>query len=84
VIAWRRLGAAYGVFAAASLAIPLSVPARAWPLLSLSRFGLVVFPFFLALSTLGDSPRRHTAIVALSSVFLGVAVVRWALWQWVA
>jgi hypothetical protein len=84
VVAWRRFGAPYGLFAALSLAIPLSVPSERWPLLSLPRFGLTVFPFFLALAALGGRPRLHTAIVAVSSVLLGVAVVQWALWQWVA
>jgi hypothetical protein len=84
VVVWKRLGAAYGLFAAVSVAIPLSFPTRAWPLLSLSRFGLVVFPFFLALAAIGSTPRRHAAIVAVSSVTLGVAVAQWALWQWVA
>src|SRR6478672_10153757 len=31
VIAWRRFGAPYGLFAALSLAIPLSVPSERWP-----------------------------------------------------
>ena len=84
VVAWRRFGAPYGIFAAVSLAIPLSYPSSRWPLLSLPRFGLVVFPFFLALAALGGRPRVHTAIVACSALLLGVAVVQWALWQWVA
>ena len=84
VIAWRRFGAPYGLFAALSLAIPLSVPSSRWPLLSLPRFGLVVFPFFLALAVLGGRPRVHTAIVGVSALLLGVAVAQWALWQWVA
>jgi hypothetical protein len=85
VVAWRRFGAAYGLFAAVSLAIPLSYPSSRWPLLSLPRFGLVIFPFFLALAALtAERPRLHTTIVAASALFLGVAVVQWALWQWVA
>jgi len=84
VIAWRRFGAPYGLFAALSLAIPLSVPSERWPLLSLPRFGLTIFPIFLALASLGGRPRAHTAIVAVSSLLLGVSVVQWALWQWVA
>ncbi len=83
-LAWRRLGAAYGLFAAASLAIPLSVPSERFPLLSLPRFGLVVFPFFLALAVVGERPRTHAAIVGASALFLGVAVVQWTLWQWVS
>ena len=85
VVVWRHFGAAYGLFAAVSLAIPLSYPSSRWPLLSLPRFGLVVFPFFLALAALtAGRPRAHTAVVACSALFLGIAVVQWALWQWVA
>jgi Mannosyltransferase (PIG-V) len=85
VVAWRRFGAPYGLLCAASLALPLSVPSERWPLLSLPRFGLVVFPFFLALAALAAGrPRLHTALVAGSALLLGVAVVQWATWQWVA
>jgi hypothetical protein len=85
VVAWRRLGTAYGVFAVVSLAIPLSYPSSRWPLLSLPRFGLVIFPLFVALAAVtANRPRLHTGVVACSSVFLGVTVVQWALWQWVA
>jgi Mannosyltransferase (PIG-V) len=84
IVAWRRFGAPYGLFAALSLAIPLSVPSERWPLLSLPRFGLTIFPLFLALATLGGRPRLHTAIVAVSSILLGVAVAQWSLWQWVS
>jgi hypothetical protein len=84
VIAWRRFGAPYGLFAAVSIAIPLSLPSDRWPLLSMPRFGLVIFPVFLALAALGGRPRLHTAIVAVSSLFLGIAVAQWALWQWVS
>jgi hypothetical protein len=85
IVAWRRFGAAYGLFTVASLAIPLSYPSSRWPLLSLPRFGLVIFPLFLALAALTTGrPRAHTAVVACSALFLGVAVVQWALWQWVA
>jgi hypothetical protein len=85
VVAWRRFGAPYGLFATLSLAIPLSYPSSRWPLLSLPRFGLVIFPLFLALAAVtATRPRLHTAVMACSGLFLGVAVVQWALWQWVA
>jgi hypothetical protein len=84
VIVWRRFGAAYGLFATISLAIPLSMPSERWPLLSIPRFGLVVFPFFLALAELGARPRVHASIVAVSSLLLGVTTAQWALWQWVS
>jgi hypothetical protein len=84
VVAWRRFGAPYGLFAAVSLAIPLSVPSERWPLLSLPRFGLAIFPFFLALAALGERARVHEAIVGVSALLLGIAIVQWALYQWVA
>jgi hypothetical protein len=84
VVVWRRFGAAYGLFTAASLAIPLSFPSERWPLLSMSRFGLVIFPLALALATLGERPRVHVLIVGLSVVLLAVSVVQWSLWRFVA
>jgi hypothetical protein len=84
IVVWRRFGAVYGLFTACSLAIPLSSPnVRGWPLLSLPRFGLTIFPLFLALAVLGKSPRVHSAIVGVSAIMLGLAVVQWALWQWI-
>jgi hypothetical protein len=84
VVAWRRIGTAYGLYCFVSLAIPLSAPSSKWPLLSMPRFGLAAFPIFLALAVVGGRPRLHTAILATSAIFLGVAVSQWALWQWVA
>jgi hypothetical protein len=84
VVVWRRLGVAYGVFAIVSLAIPLSFPGSEQPLGSLPRFGVVIFPLFIALGTLGRTSNRHTLIVAVSAAFLGVATVQWTLSQWVA
>ena len=84
IVVWRRFGAPYGLFATVSLAIPLSVPSKTWPLLSLPRFGLTIFPFFLALATIGGRPRVHTAILVVSSLLLGLSVVQWSLWRWVS
>jgi hypothetical protein len=84
VIVWQRFGAVLGLYCTVGLAMPLSAPSSRWPLLSLPRFGLVLFPIFLALAVIGGRPRVHTAILAVSGMFLGVAVAQWALWQWVA
>lgn len=84
VVAWRRLPAAYALFATLSLLLPLATPSYRWPLLSMPRFGVVVFPFFMVLALLGARPRVHNAIVGVSSTLLGVTLVEWALWQWVA
>jgi hypothetical protein len=83
-VAWRRFGAPYGLFAALSLALPLSVPSATWPLEGLPRFGLVVFPFFLALAALGERVRVHTTIVVVSAALLGIFIVQWTQYQWVS
>jgi len=83
-VAWRSLGAAYGLFAVASILIPLSAPSDTYPLLSLPRLGLTIFPLFLALAVVGRGERANVAIVACSAVLLGVSVAQWATWQWVS
>jgi len=52
---------------------------------SRGRFGLVVFPFFLALAWIGGRhARANAALAGLSALLLGVFVTQWALWDWVA
>jgi Mannosyltransferase (PIG-V) len=84
VVVWRALGAAYGAYAAVSLAIPLAEPWNVFPLFSLPRFGLVIFPFFMALGLLARTRIRQTALIAVSTLLLAYLVGRWALWWWVA
>jgi hypothetical protein len=84
VVVWRVLGAAYGAYAAVSLAIPLAEPWNVFPLFSLPRFGLVVFPFFMVLGLLARTRVRMALLVGCSTVLLAYLVGRWALWWWVA
>ena len=63
----------------------LACPASGWPLLSIPRFGLGVFPLFLALAVARRAGRACTSrSSSVSSMLLGVAIVQWSLWQWVA
>jgi hypothetical protein len=82
--AWRRFGAPYGIFVLVSLAIALSVPHLGYPLLSLPRFCLTLFPAFLALAAIATTVRRDRAILVVSSLFLGVAAVEWSVALWVS
>ena len=85
VLAWRILGAAYGLYALAALAIPMALPSeRLGGLYSFPRFALVAFPCLVALAVLGRDRRVHVAVVAVLAAGLAVGVVRWALWYWVA
>jgi hypothetical protein len=84
VVVWYRFGAPYGIFAVCSLALPLSVPAVGKPLLSFPRFGLAIFPLFLALAALGERPRLHTSIIVASAMLLSFHLIDWSFGGWVS
>lgn len=84
VVAWRRFGAPYGLFALLAIALPLSAPSSRWPLQSMPRFCVVVFPAFLALASLTTSTARQRIVIATSALFLGLAVFEWSVQQWVS
>jgi hypothetical protein len=84
VVAWRRFGAAYGLFAVLAVALPLSAPSSRWPLESFPRFCVVVFPAFMALASLSTTVARRRIVIATSAIFLGLAVFQWSVQQWVS
>jgi 4-amino-4-deoxy-L-arabinose transferase-like glycosyltransferase len=84
IVAWRRIGAAYGVMSLIAVIAPLTTPAVDQPLLSMPRFTLVAFPIFLALAKVAESTRAERAVVITSATLLGVATTQWALWQFVS
>jgi hypothetical protein len=84
VVAWRRIGAAYGVYTLVSVALPLSFVSDKTPLWSMQRFAIVVFPAFMALATLVRGRRATLLVATILAAWLAVYVVRWALWYWVA
>nr|MBA2461274.1 hypothetical protein [Actinomycetota bacterium] len=76
VVAWRRLGSAYGVYSAASLLVILSAPATGFPLVSLPRLLLADFPLFLALAAVTlERPRaRELLLCAFAAVGVAAAI----------
>jgi hypothetical protein len=85
LVAWRRIGPAYGIYALVSLAVPMALPSeRLGGLYSFPRLALAAFPCLVALALLGRDRRVHLAAVTVLSAVLAVYVVRWALWYWVA
>lgn len=84
VVAWRRIGPAYGVYTLASVLVPLTFVSDKVPLWSMQRFAVVVFPAFMALGTVVRSRRAVLVTATILSAWLAVYVVRWALWYWVA
>jgi hypothetical protein len=85
VLAWRVLGAPYGVYALVALALPMAFPSeRLGGLYSFPRLALAAFPCLTALAVLGRDRRMNVAVVAVLCAALAADVVRWALWYWVA
>jgi hypothetical protein len=84
VVAWRRLGAAYGIFSIASLALPLATPTERWPLLSLPRFGITIFPLFIALAIVAHTAAARRTIVWTSIVLAAIVVQQWATYYFVS
>jgi Dolichyl-phosphate-mannose-protein mannosyltransferase len=74
----------YFVYSLVSVALPLFSPVAGNPLLSMPRFGLVIFPFFIVLAQQAQTrPRLHLAYLTASAPLLAVASVGFALYSWV-
>jgi hypothetical protein len=81
----RRLPPAYGAYALASLAVPLSYPVGPQPLMSLPRFVLVLFPLWMWLGWwLARHPRARAPFLAVSAIMLAAATAQFATWHFVA
>jgi hypothetical protein len=85
VLAWQRLGAAYGLYSAATIAIFLSSPADFVPLVSEPRFLLGDFPLFIVLASLVEGRPRVRAWLACGFAALGgIAALAFSRGSWVA
>jgi hypothetical protein len=82
--AFRRLPRAYGAYALAALALPLSFPVDPQPLMSLPRFVAVLFPLFVWLAVVTDERRLTVPVAAISAVGLALFTFRFASWEWIA
>jgi hypothetical protein len=81
----RRLPLAYGAYVIAALALALSYPVRAQPLMSLPRFLVVLFPLGIWLGAwLAERPRAQAPALVLSGALMVVFVAQFSTWHWVA
>jgi hypothetical protein len=81
----RRLPLAYGAYVLAALALPLSYPVSAQPLMSLPRFLLVLFPLTMWLAAwLAARPRAQRAALAVTALLMAFFAAEFATWHWVA
>jgi hypothetical protein len=81
---FRRLPLAYGAYALAALALPLSFPVDPQPLMSLPRFVAVLFPLFIWLAVVTEERGRTVPVAMASAVGLALFTERFASWEWIA
>jgi Mannosyltransferase (PIG-V) len=82
----RLLPCAYGAYALAAVALPLSYPVAPQPLMSLPRFLLVLFPLNMWLAVrLAQRPRALArAVLVGSGLAMACFATAFATWHWVA
>jgi hypothetical protein len=81
----RVLPLAYGAYVLAALALPLSYPDRAQPLMSLPRFLVVLFPLGIWFAAwLATRPRAQKPALAASALLMAFFGAQFATWHWVA
>jgi hypothetical protein len=83
VVAWWRLPRAYAVYLTVSTLLLLSTTVARWPLQSLPRYSVVLFPVFLLLAQLGANRHWHRLILIGSAPLLGMYTALFATWYWV-
>ena len=84
IYAFRKLRPSLAAYALAMMLFPIFAPPPQTPLVSLPRYMLPVFPIFMVLAYWGQNTRLDRWITYPSLVLLGIFVVRFATWYWVA
>lgn len=84
VVCCLRLPAAWSVWCAIVVAVPLLGPSIAHPLMSLPRYMLVLFPLFVVLAQATSRRWVYLPTLAVSTVLLGALTIQFATWFWVA
>lgn len=83
VIAWRRLPRVYAIYLIAATLFLLSSTLPDWPIQSMLRYSLTIFPLFLVLAQLGASRTGNRSIVIACAPLLGMYTALFAQWYWV-
>lgn len=79
-----RVRPAYSLWAAAVFFLPMLTPSEVHPLMSIPRFVIVLFPFFIAAALLLRNRYLYATVLLLSVVQLAALVIQFSSWFWVA
>ncbi len=83
IIAWRRLPREYALYTLLMFLAPLFRMTETQPLVSMNRYGLVLFPMFMLLGVWGKNAWVNRAVVYLSFPLQMYFVAQFVLWGWV-
>ncbi len=83
ILVWQRLPRIYGIYCAAFMLVYLARYADTYPLLSMARYVLALFPVFITLPLIDDSPWIKRLIIYVSMLGLLFLSAQFAIWGWV-
>jgi len=84
IIGLRMLPLYYSAYIWPPLLVPLFAPSTVHPLMSMPRFGLVLFPLFVVLALLIKDRRQGLILGGLSAAGLVLLTMQFAQWYWVS
>jgi hypothetical protein len=82
-LSFRRLSPEYGIYMAVTIFVLLSRRTTLQPLVSMSRYVLVLFPAFMIWGRWGSNPRFQRLVVYPSVALLLYLSGQFAMWGWV-
>jgi hypothetical protein len=83
ILVWKQLPRMYGIYYWSFMILYLTRTADVYPLLSMARYVLALFPAFLILARLGFHPSAHRIIVYIFIFGLLFFSAQFAMWGWV-
>ncbi|HWK81766.1 MAG TPA: mannosyltransferase family protein [Thermomicrobiales bacterium] len=84
LIGLKRLPLYYTAFVVPPLVVPLFSPSSVFPLMSMPRFVLPLFPLFVMIALLIPNRRVGLVLAGVSTVLLILLTMQFAQWYWVA
>lgn len=84
LIGLKRLPLYYTAFVVPPLVVPLFSPSSVFPLMSMPRFVLPLFPLFVMIALFIPNRRVGLVLAGVSTVLLILLTMQFAQWYWVA
>ncbi|HCR71714.1 MAG TPA: hypothetical protein DIW23_09735 [Anaerolineae bacterium] len=83
ILVWKQLPKVYAIYYWSFMILYLTRIADVYPLLSMTRYVLILFPAFLILARYGENSTTHRVIIYLFMLGLLFFSAQFSLWGWV-